>query len=174
MRHAADVLDQIARQVPRQRRIDPRVQRIGSARIAAGARMPLESSAGMTKSCASPSPFDCHDREVIGWVATTTGISGEIVRRMMRRDCLSELLQIDGSKHAWFEDRRPANAPPAGGLDRIREAPRRFGRHCLPLRIFVPHHLSAMTLDLTDDEKLALAELLKPTLAARPHPTGDP
>ena len=31
-----------------------------------------------------------------------------------------------------------------------------------------------MTLDLTDDEKLALAELLKPTLAARPHPTGDP
>jgi hypothetical protein len=27
--------------------------------------------------------FDCHHGEVIGWVATTTGISGEIIRRMM-------------------------------------------------------------------------------------------
>jgi putative transposase len=27
--------------------------------------------------------LDCHDREVIGWVATTTGISGEMIRDMM-------------------------------------------------------------------------------------------
>ena len=26
---------------------------------------------------------DCHDREIIGWVATTTGISGEMIRDMM-------------------------------------------------------------------------------------------
>src|ERR1700740_2611542 len=24
-----------------------------------------------------------------------------------RRDCVGELVQIDGSEHAWFEDRRP-------------------------------------------------------------------
>jgi hypothetical protein len=24
-----------------------------------------------------------------------------------RRDCLGELVQIDGSEHAWFEDRGP-------------------------------------------------------------------
>jgi transposase InsO family protein len=27
--------------------------------------------------------LDCHDREVIGWVATTAGISGEMIRDMM-------------------------------------------------------------------------------------------
>jgi len=29
--------------------------------------------------------LDCHDREVIGWVATTAGISGEMIRDMMVR-----------------------------------------------------------------------------------------
>jgi putative transposase len=29
--------------------------------------------------------LDCHDREVISWVATTTGISGEMIRDMMVR-----------------------------------------------------------------------------------------
>jgi hypothetical protein len=29
-----------------------------------------------------------------------------------RRDCLGELVQIDGSEHAWFEDR----GPPCTGL----------------------------------------------------------
>ena len=28
-------------------------------------------------------PLDCHDREVIGWVATTAGISGEMIRDMV-------------------------------------------------------------------------------------------
>jgi putative transposase len=27
--------------------------------------------------------LDCHDREVIGWIATTAGISGEMIRDMM-------------------------------------------------------------------------------------------
>src|SRR5262249_58006362 len=27
--------------------------------------------------------LDCHDREAIGWVATTTGVSGEMIRDMM-------------------------------------------------------------------------------------------
>jgi transposase InsO family protein len=27
--------------------------------------------------------LDCHDREVIGWVAATTGISGEMIRDLM-------------------------------------------------------------------------------------------
>ncbi len=27
--------------------------------------------------------LDCHDREIIGWTATTAGISGEIIRDMM-------------------------------------------------------------------------------------------
>jgi putative transposase len=27
--------------------------------------------------------LDCHDREVIGWVATTAGISGEMIRDLM-------------------------------------------------------------------------------------------
>ena len=27
--------------------------------------------------------LDCHDREVIGWMATTAGISGEMIRDMM-------------------------------------------------------------------------------------------
>ena len=29
--------------------------------------------------------LDCHDREVIGWVATTAGISGEMIRDIMVR-----------------------------------------------------------------------------------------
>ncbi|MBR7513166.1 IS3 family transposase, partial [Mycobacterium tuberculosis] len=27
--------------------------------------------------------LDCHDREIIGWVATTGGISGEMIRDLM-------------------------------------------------------------------------------------------
>ena len=27
--------------------------------------------------------LDCHDREVIGWLATTSGISGEMIRDLM-------------------------------------------------------------------------------------------
>ena len=27
--------------------------------------------------------LDCHDREAIGWLATTAGISGEMIRDMM-------------------------------------------------------------------------------------------
>jgi putative transposase len=29
--------------------------------------------------------LDCHDREVIGWVANTAGISGEMIRDMIVR-----------------------------------------------------------------------------------------
>jgi transposase InsO family protein len=41
---------------------------------------------------------DCHDREVTGWVATTAGISGEMIRDMMMR-CV--------------EQRHPSTAPGA-------------------------------------------------------------
>ena len=33
--------------------------------------------------------LDCHDREVISWVATTAGISGEMIRDMMV-DCVEK------------------------------------------------------------------------------------
>ena len=35
--------------------------------------------------------LDCHDREVISWVATTAGISGEMIRDMMVRCCRATL-----------------------------------------------------------------------------------
>ena len=35
--------------------------------------------------------LDCHDREVISWVATTAGISGEMIRDMMVDWCREAL-----------------------------------------------------------------------------------
>jgi putative transposase len=51
--------------------------------------------------------FDCHDREVIGWVATTTGISGEIIRRMMVR-CVEKRFDAMCAPHPlqWLSDQR--------------------------------------------------------------------
>jgi hypothetical protein len=52
-----------------------------------------------------------------------------------RRDCLGELVQIDGSEHAWFEDRGPpctllaSVSPPPGHLSRA------FWRCCLARRM---------------------------------------
>jgi putative transposase len=49
--------------------------------------------------------LDCHDREAISWVATTAGISGEMIRDMMVR-CVEQrfgaLVQRDaGSWGRW-------------------------------------------------------------------------
>ena len=45
--------------------------------------------------------LDCHDREIISWVATTAGISGEMIRDMMV-DCVD--------KRFWRDARAAARA----------------------------------------------------------------
>lgn len=43
----------------------------------------LELPAGMARSCGIAFVLDYHDREVIAWLAITSGISGEMIRDMM-------------------------------------------------------------------------------------------
>jgi putative transposase len=49
--------------------------------------------------------LDCHDREVIGWVATTAGISGEMIRDMMVR-CVEQRFGAIQAPHPvqWLSD----------------------------------------------------------------------
>jgi len=49
--------------------------------------------------------LDCHDREVIGWVATTAGISGEMIRDMMVR-CVEQRFGNIRAPHPvqWLSD----------------------------------------------------------------------
>lgn len=42
--------------------------------------------------------LDCHDREVIGWVAITAGISGDIIRDMMV-GCVERKFAADSAPH---------------------------------------------------------------------------
>lgn len=49
--------------------------------------------------------LDCHDREVIGWVATTAGISGEMIRDMMVH-CVEQRFGAPQAPHPvqWLTD----------------------------------------------------------------------
>jgi len=49
--------------------------------------------------------LDCHDREVISWVATTAGISGEMIRDMMVR-CVEQRFDTLRAPHPvqWLSD----------------------------------------------------------------------
>jgi putative transposase len=49
--------------------------------------------------------LDCHDREVISWVATTAGISGEMIRDMMVR-CVEQRFGAIRAPHPvqWLSD----------------------------------------------------------------------
>jgi transposase InsO family protein len=49
--------------------------------------------------------LDCHDREVIGWVATTAGISGEMIRDMMVH-CVEQRFAAIHAPHPvqWLSD----------------------------------------------------------------------
>ena len=49
--------------------------------------------------------LDCHDREAIGWVATTAGISGEMIRNMMVR-CVEQRFGAIRAPHPvqWLSD----------------------------------------------------------------------
>jgi putative transposase len=49
--------------------------------------------------------LDCHDREIIGWVATTAGISGEMIRDMMVR-CVEQRFAAIRAPHPvqWLSD----------------------------------------------------------------------
>ena len=49
--------------------------------------------------------LDCHDREVIGWVATTAGISGEMIRDMMVH-CVEQRFAAIRAPHPvqWLSD----------------------------------------------------------------------
>jgi transposase InsO family protein len=46
--------------------------------------------------------LDCHDREVIGWRATTAGISGEMIRDMMI-ECVERRFQAP-YRVQWLTD----------------------------------------------------------------------
>src|SRR6202035_3666739 len=49
--------------------------------------------------------LDCHDREVIAWVATTAGISGEMIRDMMVQ-CVEQRFGAIRAPHSvqWLSD----------------------------------------------------------------------
>ena len=49
--------------------------------------------------------LDCHDREIIGWLATTSGISGEMVRDMMVQ-CVERRFGSERAPHSvqWLTD----------------------------------------------------------------------
>jgi len=49
--------------------------------------------------------LDCHDREVIGWVATTAGVTGEMIRDMMI-DCVEKRFGTIRASHPiqWLSD----------------------------------------------------------------------
>lgn len=55
--------------------------------------------------------LDCHDREVIGWVATTAGISGEMIRDLMV-DCVETRFHDPRAPHQvqWLADNGPVYA----------------------------------------------------------------
>jgi putative transposase len=64
--------------------------------------------------------LDCHDREVIGWLATTAGISGEMIRDLMV-ECVEKRFGAPQTPHAiqWLADngrftprRGPSRSPP--------------------------------------------------------------
>jgi transposase InsO family protein len=50
--------------------------------------------------------LDCHDREVISWVATTAGISGEMIRDMMVR-CVEQRFSALRAPPTEFSARTP-------------------------------------------------------------------
>jgi hypothetical protein len=51
--------------------------------------------------------LDCHDREMIGWVATTAGISGEMIRDLMICPLnLLSVLQCIERRTSWMQQRR--------------------------------------------------------------------
>ena len=49
--------------------------------------------------------LDCHDREIIGWTATTAGLSGEMIRDMMVQ-CVEARFQAPRAPHRvqWLSD----------------------------------------------------------------------
>jgi putative transposase len=49
--------------------------------------------------------IDCHDREVVGWLATTAGISGEMIRDLMVA-CVERRFAADRAPHPvqWLSD----------------------------------------------------------------------
>jgi transposase InsO family protein len=59
----------------------------------------------MARSCGLPLPLDSHDREVIGWVATTAGISGQMIRDMMVHRVEQRFGDIRASREVqWLTD----------------------------------------------------------------------
>src|SRR5579872_2247146 len=61
--------------------------------------------------------LDCHDREVIGWVATTAGISGEVIRDMMVR-CVEQRFGANPHPMQWLSDKGSIFACPQHHRDR--------------------------------------------------------
>ena len=55
--------------------------------------------------------LDCHDREIIGWVATTAGISGEMIRDLMV-ECVEHRFAAPRAPHPvqWLADNGSAYA----------------------------------------------------------------
>ena len=49
--------------------------------------------------------LDCHDREIIGWIATTAGISGEMIRDLMV-ECVETRFASPRAPHSvqWLAD----------------------------------------------------------------------
>jgi transposase InsO family protein len=66
--------------------------------------MAWNSPAGTARSCAAFA-LDCRDREVIGWVATTAGISGEMIRDVMVH-CVEQRFGASRAPHPvqWLSD----------------------------------------------------------------------
>ena len=56
--------------------------------------------------------LDCHDREVIGWLATTAGISGEMIRDMMVQ-CVERRFASVRAPHKvqWLTDNGSSSPP---------------------------------------------------------------
>ena len=55
--------------------------------------------------------LDCHDREVVGWVAATAGISGEMIRDLMV-ECVGRRFGTVRAPHSvqWLADNGSVNA----------------------------------------------------------------
>ncbi len=68
--------------------------------------------------------LDCHDREVIGWAATTGGISGEMIRDLTI-GCVEAQFGAPRAAHAvqWLSDLLPVSPP-------VRV---RVSSHCAPM-----------------------------------------
>ena len=71
----------------------------------AGARTALEFTCWNGEVVRVAFALDCHDREVIGWVATTAGISGEMIRDMMVH-CVEQRFGAIRAPHPvqWLSD----------------------------------------------------------------------